>query len=172
MLWERLWSDQVWSLILWLDSFKLWSIERLRSLEDLQQKKILISSETLDNSILSITCFMAIFPQMVSWRKREKGMDCIFHSFHQDPGTQPGTQLVVNKCYSNGWKMYKWMDEKKKQIISFLDKILKYFLRILRDGNCFLASSDLEHWWPRKQWEVWFMIHYFHRSFSDPPPSS
>ena len=39
--------------------------------------------------------------------------------------------------YINGWM-------KKKQIISFLDKILKYFLRILRDGNCFLASSDEE----------------------------
>lgn len=92
-------------------SFKLWSIERLRSCEDLQQQVFLISSETLDGSMLSITGFVAIFPQITVCRgKREKGMDCTLIMSHQDPGTQPGTWLVLSKCYLSGWRTHTWMD--------------------------------------------------------------
>lgn len=59
-------------------------------------------------------------------------MDCIFIISHQDPGTQPGTQLVFNKCYLNGWRMHKWMVAKNKLFI-FLDRIAKYFIEILCD---------------------------------------
>lgn len=51
---------------------------------------------------------MTVFPQVVYWGKRENGMDCIFITSHHDPGTWPGTQLLFNKCYLNGWKN-KWM---------------------------------------------------------------
>lgn len=45
-------------------------------------------------------------------------MDCIFIISHHDPGTQPGTQLVLNKCYLNGWNGYKCMIAKMNENIS------------------------------------------------------
>lgn len=42
--------------------------------------------ETLDNSMLLITCFMIVFPIHGILGKREKGMDGIFIISRYDPG--------------------------------------------------------------------------------------
>lgn len=73
---------------------------------------------------------MTVFPTDGMLEEEGEGMVASFFFSHHYPGTQPGIQLVFNKCYLDGWKGHKCMIAKINENISFWIKF-QNFPRVL-----------------------------------------